>query len=91
MDEKLHLLLKGLNDRLNSLLRCYISLKIRESPLQRYNGDFVPTYTIRYDLVSGIHSLDQWWDVYNIGIEYNTSYYEQNKHTFTVCNQVFVW
>jgi len=52
--------LDGLNGPLNALLRCNISLKIRKSPLQRYNGDCVPTFDVRYDLVSGIYSLDQW-------------------------------
>jgi len=60
MDEELPKLLVGLNGRLNALLRCYISLKIWKSLLQRCNGDFVPTYDVRYDLVSGIYSLDQW-------------------------------
>jgi len=39
--------------------------------LQRCNGDFVPTFDVRYDLVSGIYSLDQWWDIkYRNSIEY---------------------
>jgi len=35
-------------------------LKIRKSPLQGCNGDVVPTYGVRYDLISGMGSLDQW-------------------------------
>jgi len=59
MIHELHKLLEGLN----ALLRGYISLKILKSPLQRCNGDVVPTYDVRYDLVSGVYSLGQWWDI----------------------------
>jgi len=50
----------GLNGRLNSLLRCYIGLKIGKSQLQRFCTN------IWCDLVSAV---DQWWDVYTIVIE----------------------